>query len=302
MKKIQNLDIVTAVGFLINKQHSLNKLMNGNEYLKLKKSTKTGKALEFGIALGNESNELIDSTPWKHWNGKTEADFVNVVLETIDILHFLPSILLELSDGEEIEVFDPHYGEDIEVDVESTYKHMLNTHGGLLRPSEMDSIEEDKKKLLEIKHLYTRCNLISAYHALETCELTYPLSSFSRKHIRVETIKTILYCFYMLEVNFDYKPLDVIKLYLAKNALNQFRMENGYGNNTYLKMWPLKEDNVFTGLEEIVKFEDNVVLLRELVNVALEDDFSTGDNFIDNIKILLSGYYKEALENHGKTL
>ena len=40
MKKIQNLDIVTAVGFLINKQHSLNKLMNGNEYLKLKKSTK----------------------------------------------------------------------------------------------------------------------------------------------------------------------------------------------------------------------------------------------------------------------
>ena len=291
MKKIQNLDIVTAVGFLINKQHSLNKLMNGNEYLKLKKSTKTGKALEFGIALGNESNELIDSTPWKHWNGKTEADFVNVVLETIDILHFLPSILLELSDGE-----------DIEVDVESTYNHMLNTHGGLLRPSEMDGIEEDKKKLLEIKHLYTRCNLISAYHALETCELTYPLSSFSRKHIRVETIKTILYCFYMLEVNFDYKPLDVIKLYLAKNALNQFRMENGYGNNTYLKMWPLKEDNAFTGLEEIVKFEDNVVLLRELVIVALEDDFSTGDNFIDNIKILLLGYYKEALENHGKTL
>lgn len=294
MSKIQNLDITTAVGFLINKQDLLNKLMNGNDYLKLKKSTKTGKVLEFGIALGNESNELIDSTPWKHWNGKTEADFVNVVLETIDILHFLPSILLELSDGE-----------DIEVDVESTYNHMLNTHGGLLRPSEMDGIEEDKKKLLEIKHLYTRCNLISAYHALETCELTYPLSSFSRKHIRVETIKTILYCFYMLETNFDYKPLDVIKLYLAKNALNQFRMENGYGNNTYLKMWPLKEDNVFTGLEEIVKLEDNVVLLRELdKNDISSFDLigNSGDNFISNVKILLSGYYKEALENHGKTL
>lgn len=287
MKKIKELDIVTAVRFLISKQDLLNAMMNGVDYLKTKRSARTKKPLEFGIALGNEANELIDSTPWKHWNAKKDSDFTNIVLETIDILHFLPSILLELDDGE-----------DIELDMDSTYEHMLNTFGGLLRPSEMKNYLADEKKAIEIKHLYTRCNLIAAYHSLETSEVTYPIATFSRKHIRIETIKTILYCFYMLEVNFDYKPLDVIKLYLAKNALNQFRMENGYSNGTYLKMWTIQEVDMFTGMYAMNTYEDNVILLRELDKVDfLDGDIEAGDIFIRDVKVLLSGYYEEATKN-----
>lgn len=288
MKKIQDLDIVTAVNFLISKQDSLNVIMNGADYLKTKRNVRTKKPLEFGIALGNESNELIDSTPWKHWNGKGESDFLNVILETIDILHFLPSILLELNDGDEV----------VEIDVESSYTHLLTTDGGLLRPSEMDIFSSEEKKMLEIKHLYTRCNLIAAYHALETSELNYSFPTFSRKHIRVETIKTILYCFYMLEVNFDYKPLEVIKLYLAKNALNQFRMENGYSDGSYVKAWASEGWCEITKEKAIVLHEDNAVMMDGIADMQLLDSdvlTGTGANFILDVKKHLMVHYNEAI-------
>jgi hypothetical protein len=38
---------------------------------------------------------------------------------------------------------------------------------------------------------------------------------------------------------------DLIKLYIAKNLLNEFRQNNGYKENKYTKIWGIEEDNVF---------------------------------------------------------
>lgn len=38
---------------------------------------------------------------------------------------------------------------------------------------------------------------------------------------------------------------DVYLLYIGKNCLNQFRQDNGYKDNTYIKIWDGREDNVW---------------------------------------------------------
>ena len=45
------------------------------------------------------------------------------------------------------------------------------------------------------------------------------------------------------------------KLYIGKNALNEFRQLNGYKDGTYIKIWNGKEDNVIMQ-EILLKLED----------------------------------------------
>lgn len=49
--------------------------------------------------------------------------------------------------------------------------------------------------------------------------------------------------FYCLWLHFGYDAHDVYRLYLAKNALNQFRQEMGSKEGTYSKIWGVCEDN-----------------------------------------------------------
>lgn len=48
-----------------------------------------------------------------------------------------------------------------------------------------------------------------------------------------------------LYTHFGYDERDVYRLYLAKNALNQFRQEMGSKKGTYNKIWGVKADNYF---------------------------------------------------------
>jgi hypothetical protein len=38
---------------------------------------------------------------------------------------------------------------------------------------------------------------------------------------------------------------DLLKLYVGKNVLNEFRQHNGYKEGTYIKVWSGKEDNEY---------------------------------------------------------
>jgi len=57
--------------------------------------------------------------------------------------------------------------------------------------------------------------------------------------------------FYAIVDKIDNFTMDnVYSLYIGKNCLNEFRQANGYKENTYIKLWAGKEDNVY--MQEIV--------------------------------------------------
>lgn len=60
----------------------------------------------------------------------------------------------------------------------------------------------------------------------------------------------------MLEVGLDWESL--LKIYIGKNVLNQFRQKNGYKDGSYRKNWMGREDNVHLSeiLEEVEPSEN----------------------------------------------
>jgi len=54
----------------------------------------------------------------------------------------------------------------------------------------------------------------------------------------------------------DFDMIDVYKLYIGKNCLNQFRQDNGYKEGKYQKIWDGEEDNVY--LQTILKENPNI--------------------------------------------
>jgi len=63
---------------------------------------------------------------------------------------------------------------------------------------------------------------------------------------------------------------ELLKIYIGKNVLNEFRQNNGYKEGTYIKLWDGKnEDNVF--MLEIISDMDT--LCFDDVNKALEDKY-----------------------------
>jgi len=65
--------------------------------------------------------------------------------------------------------------------------------------------------------------------------------------------------FIMLAYKLDMNLINIYKLYIGKNVLNKFRLDNGYKLGTYNKMWKGREDNLYMmgiidkidGLEDI---------------------------------------------------
>jgi len=64
---------------------------------------------------------------------------------------------------------------------------------------------------------------------------------------------------------------EVYRLYIGKNALNQFRQQHGYKEGTYKKVWNGKEDNVV--MQEILN--TNLDISYEKLLDMLEDIYIT---------------------------
>jgi hypothetical protein len=85
----------------------------------------------------------------------------------------------------------------------------------------------------------------------------------------------LLAMLYLTDFYFDSFD-EMYKMYITKNALNIFRNQNGYNDNSYNKIWDGKEDNYY--LPKIIKvFEEN--------NVEL-----TVDNILKELDKLYSKY------------
>lgn len=86
---------------------------------------------------------------------------------------------------------------------------------------------------------YDRCKTLN----LKTKEeVLAEVDSFAATCLELKSVLPLDFCRVVVALGF--KIEDVIRWYLAKNALNIFRQDNGYKTGEYIKQWNGVEDNV----------------------------------------------------------
>lgn len=165
----------------------------------------TGKSLDWGTTILTEGAECSSSVNFKWWKADTD-DWENVEVETIDLHHFIMSILLETYSAEHLaNIYDYIYEQRVfdEDDIPVTEFHAV------------------------VKHLI--------YHGL-----AYDLGR------NEEAMYALINSFFNLLFNFtSIDTVDELHtLYITKNCLNKFRQDNGYKDGTYKKMWISSEKDL----------------------------------------------------------
>ena len=228
------------MGKMLRKQHTLNVNTNGANYLA--GLTDKGKPIDWHLCVVDELCELLNSTPWKHWK-EGKFDYKNIFTETVDIYHFLLSIFME-------DMYNglSQTGVDTEAVITEASKYerfgfihfcQLFTVIVAIESSKGDELALDKL-LLDLAKYHTKNN---SNHTDNTVliVMTFVLLSIAHPAINKSTD-------------------DFIKKYYAKNTLNQFRQDNGYGKDGggYIKIWNGLEDNIVldTIIETVEVTED----------------------------------------------
>jgi len=172
--------------------------------------TKQGKRINWKRCIVMESAELIDSFSWKHWkNIAGGIDLENIRIEMVDIWHFVMSYILRFHTPEEAAKLALATMKESGVRLPATWSEADNARiETLLEPFE---------------------NLM-ALALIKTDDPAY----------REELLEQFWECVDAVGMDFD----ALYRLYIGKNALNQFRQTHGYKEGTYKKVWHGKEDNV----------------------------------------------------------
>lgn len=76
-------------------------------------------------------------------------------------------------------------------------------------------------------------------------EVLNALKVFQVAVLTEQSSESLVTNFFRLVVSVFEDPRDLLKAYMKKNVLNQFRQDNGYKNGTYIKIWSGEEDNVY---------------------------------------------------------
>ena len=170
--------------------------------------TKNGKLINWKRCIYMECAELIDSFAWKHWKNISAApDVNNIVIEIVDIWHFVMSYILEQYYG----------GKDIE--------HIVSDVTAVSGFAEFSSYAYDVREY-------------SIYEIVNDIELIiHETSGFELQigELLTDFFRVALKCGVSLDILFE--------KYIGKNVLNKFRQNNGYKEGGYRKIWGDLEDN-----------------------------------------------------------
>ena len=197
---------------MLQLQNQLNNDTNGVQWRS--DWTKNGKPINWKRCIYMEVAELIDSFPWKHWKSiDAKPNMQNVKIELVDIWHFLMSYLLK------------HNALD---EAARLINNLKNTQSGI-------KIKEwDNEKIEEY---------LDIFEELMALALVKNDSQMMQEALLEQFFKACD------SVGLSFEEL--YSLYIGKNALNQFRQEQGYKEGTYQKIWNGKEDNAV--LQEILQ-------------------------------------------------
>lgn len=170
--------------------------------------TKNGKLINWKRCIYMECAELIDSFAWKHWKNISAApDVNNIVIEIVDIWHFVMSYILEQNYKAK--------------DLNSIVSEIIAVSGFSEFSSYAYSIDE-----------------YSIYEIINDIELIIHETSGFDLHIGellTDFFRVALKCGVSLDILFE--------KYIGKNVLNKFRQNNGYKEGGYRKIWGDLEDN-----------------------------------------------------------
>jgi len=216
-------------------QERLNDNTNGSNWRE--GVTKQGKVINWKRCIVMEVAELIDSFSWKHWkNIAGGIDLENIKIEMVDIWHFVMSYLLRFKSSEDAAGFAISVMKDSSVRLPKEWSESEN--------SRIDELLEPFETLM-------------ALALIKTDDEVY----------QEELTGQFWECVSTAGMSFN----DVYKLYIGKNALNQFRQQHGYKEGYYKKIWNGKEDNVV--MQEILN--SNFGLSYEKLLDRLEDIYAS---------------------------
>lgn len=183
---------------LLEAQEQLNIQYTGNEWA-IKVPTDS-----FLVALQTEVSEYLESAPrldnWKWWKKNLENDTQNMVIETIDVLHFSLSLLIKLFQKDEIIYCNEYCNKNT---YNSTVSGINNSLGKILTMNL--NITDDTPDFNYMSY----CNTLLGY--------IYDL------------INTLAY-------GCDRTLNEIYKGYFKKNKLNSERIEGGYMEGNYTKI------------------------------------------------------------------
>lgn len=224
------------VNLLIDTQHKLNVKLCGEEFTS-NLLTRKGKKIRFGNALLSEANELLDSTPWKHWKSVDEKiNKENISVELVDFLHFLPSIISTLENKSNV---DFSRNDLIKIAWRELNKNTI------INPDN-ETIEKEVNKLVSIASIVSGMSNLTE---LLNPDIEFDVSDTTHNmyliDVLIKLIGLTLGLTYKLHfMIFNSNMESIWSLYVIKNTLNGFRKDHGYAEGTYNKMWNGKEDNI----------------------------------------------------------
>ncbi len=196
--------------------------------------TRQGKVINWKRCIVMETAELIDSFSWKHWkNIEGGIDLENIRIEMVDIWHFVMSYALRFhTPGEAAQIARAAMRES-DIKLPSSWSREHNS-----RLEEFLEPFEDLMALALVK-------------------------SDEREYLQ-ELMEKFWECVDAVGMSFE----ELYRLYIGKNALNQFRQRHGYKEGSYIKIWNGKEDNV--AMQEILAGESDITydgLLERLESI-----------------------------------
>ena len=189
---------------MLTLQNRLNNDTNGLDWRE--DITKNGKKINWKRCIYMETAELIDSFPWKHWKSiDAEPDFDNIKIELVDIWHFLMSYLLK--------------------------------YNALDEAARLVDNLKDAKSDIKIKEW--KNERVDEYLDIFEELMALALIKNDSEMMQEELTEQFFKACDSVGLGFD----ELYRLYIGKNALNQFRQEYGYKEGSYKKIWNGKEDN-----------------------------------------------------------
>lgn len=215
---------------MLNLQQQLNNDTNGIGWEN--GSTKDGKLISWKRCIYMECAELIDSFPWKHWkNIHSDINKENVVVEIVDIWHFIMSLGLELNTNNQKSIDE--------------LALKITSYSGFIDFCKEPFSIDDYNVYEIVNEIEIIINICSGFN-IDFSELLRHYFSLALK----------------CEVNLK----KLFEVYMGKNVLNKFRQDNGYKDGTYIKIWNGKEDNEV--MNEILRnFQDPKEIYQELKKV-----------------------------------
>lgn len=212
-----------TVESLLELQNTLNITTCGDDWATNGVCASSGRKNMFNVACIMESSELIDSINWKHWKDVNKEDNLdNIVMETVDLLHFVLSIAIinnkKIPKGSNIK--------NSELLLSNYLERVFIPETKVTRDELIDTVLLFMKEVIDLQ-INNNNDIIES------------LATYEEMCIRFSNLIS-----YVLSYTGTTED-NLIKTYLSKNALNIFRSANGYKEGTYIKEWSEgNEDNV----------------------------------------------------------